>query len=114
MTDKINVDIIPKDGKVVITSEMVDAIKAAFPNAHFEFLVLPDKINVDILPKDGKFSTAKEMINEIKAACPNDHFEFFVKDIYRKSDTVSIGDNSSYNNVQIHSNFQKSESDNHD
>lgn len=73
-----------------------------------------DKINVDIIPKDGKFQTADVMINEIAAARPNDHLEFFVKDIYRKGDTVSIGDNSSFNNVQIHSNFQKSESDNHD
>lgn len=71
-----------------------------------------DKINVDIIPKDGKFQTANAMIDEITAARPNDHFEFFVKDIYRKSDTVSIGNNSSFNNVQIHSNFQKSESDN--
>ena len=72
-----------------------------------------EKINIDIFPKDGKFSTADIMIDEINALRPDDRLEFFVKDVFRREGSVSIGDNSSFNNVQFHSNFQKNDCDNH-
>ena len=68
-----------------------------------------DEIKVNLCLKEGTYSTAYNEIKKINAISPDEHLKFNVE-IFRKDDSISIGDNSSYNNVQIHSNFQKSES----
>lgn len=70
-----------------------------------------DEIKINLCLKEGTYSTAYQEIKKINAISPNEHLKFNVE-IFRKDDSISIGDNSNFNNVQIHSNFQKNDADN--